>query len=384
MSNLRNTRPTGIISSDNSTSETLAIGATYTGTAELNDYTGVLVAVSAEGNGTLFVEFAKDQTATEWTSLPFVYDTSRINAPHQFEKGIRHFRVRFENTSGASNDINIITSFGSFGKLTAPINGTLAENYDATVVRPTEYRLEVAMGKRQGRTTWNKFGFNRDVDSGSEEVVASFGGAFNIMTTADTLDIVSSSANDTSDGTGARTVFIDGIGADFLRQTEIVTMNGVTPVTTANTWLGVNRATVLSSGSLTYNDGDIDIKDTSDIFGTLQAQLPAQGSVTEQCVFHTQINHNFLADWVKINCLKLSGGGSPRVQIKAYSFSRVTLTRYNILELNIDTTVENTIDFATTHPFVLGGREVLYFTASTTVNNTEVTLRFSGIEERVL
>ena len=382
MSILRDIKPTGVVSINNTTTTPLGIGATYTGTGELNDYTGCFITVSANQNGVLYAEFSQD--GTNWdTSLSFNYDTTRINPPHQFEKGSRYFRVRFENTSGvAQTHLRIQTSYGTFGKLTSPINGLLSENFDATVVRPTEYRLEVAMGKRQGRKTWNKFGFNQDVDTAAPEVISSFGGTFNIMTTADFLSVVSTSANDTSAGTGARTILIEGIGADFLYKSEIITMNGTSNVSTPSTFLGVNRATVLSSGSLTYNAGDITITDFAGTVG-IQAEIPTERSVTQQCILHTQINHKFLADWIQLNVLKLSGGGgSPVVTIRGYSFSRITLTRYEVLEIKIDTLIDNTIGFTTPQPFVIGGREVLYFTAETDVNNTAVSARFSGIEER--
>lgn len=45
---------------------------------------------------------------------------------------------------------------------------------------------------------------------------------------------------------------------------------------------------------------------------------------------------------------------------------------------------ENHLEIRPSQPFQIGGREVLYFTASTNTNNTEVAMRFSGIEERVL
>ena len=159
-------------------------------------------------------------------------------------------------------------------------------------------------------------------------------------------------------------------------------MNGTSNVSTPSTFLGVNRATVLSSGSLTYNAGDITITDFAGTVG-IQAEIPSERSVTQQCIFHTQVNHKLLADWIQLNVLKLSGGGgSPVVTIRGYSFSRVTLTRYEVLELKIDTSIENTIGFTTPQPFIISGREVLYFTAETDVNNTAVSARFSGIEER--
>lgn len=242
-----------------------------------------------------------------------------------------------------------------------------------------DYRYNVALGNISNASTVNKWGFNQDLDSGTEEVIASFGGSIAIMTTADTLDCVSASGNDTNGGTGANSILISGIGADYLSQTEIVTMSGVTPVTTTNTWLGVNRVVVLSSGNLDKNDGIITITDTAGTVGT-QAEIPAGGSVTQQAIFHTQIDATFLTDWLWINCRKNAGGGVPRVEIKGYSYSRVTDTTYLIFEEDIDTNTENTIELKPSQPFILTGREVLYFTANTSVNDTIVNCRFSGIE----
>lgn len=371
------------VSTLNSSTTLLVASATFTGTAELNSYANVMVQVSTDQNGVLYYDFSNDGVNFD-TTLSFNYNIDRINPPHNVVKSYRYFRVRFENTSTTDQTyLRLYTTYGQLPTLTAPINGVLSENYDATVVRPTNYTSEVAMGKRQGRSTVNKFAFNADVDTGSQEIVASFGGTFNIMTTADTLEVVSTSANDTSLGTGARIVQIIGIDADFLTQTELVTLNGTTAVTTVNSWLGVNRVVVISSGTSQYNEGDINIEDTAGTVGT-QAQVLATSSVTQQAIYHTQINHSLLLDWLWINIRKLSGGGgSPRVTIRGFSYSRVTDTFYEIFDFDIDTDVENTTELNPSQPFILTGREVIYFTAETSTNNTSVRLRFSGIEERV-
>lgn len=368
----------------NSSTTALNDGQTFTGTAEqITQWPSLFVFVNTDQNGVLYVEFSTNGTNWE-TSLSFQYNTGRINPPHIFEIGGRFVRIRFENNSGSNQTyFRLITQYGTFSKLTSPVNGTLAENYDATVVRPTDYHYEVAMSKRQGRTTVNKWGYNSDVDTGGEEVIARQGGSVAIMTTADTLDVVSDSANDAAAGTGAQTILISGIDANALSQTEIVTLNGVTPVTTVNTWLGVNRVVVLSSGSLQANAGNITLDDTLNAVG-IQAYVPSGESVTHQAIFHTQVNHNLLADWLWINCRKLSGGGTPpRVTIRGWSYSRVTDTFYQVFRVDIDESVENTKELKPSQPFVIGGREVLYFTAETDTNNTVVNCRFSGIEERV-
>ena len=244
---------------------------------------------------------------------------------------------------------------------------------------PADYIHHVALGDVDGAITWHKFGYNSDVDTASTEVIASFGGSVNIMTSADTLDVVSSSANDTSAGTGAQSVLITGIDENHAYQIEVVTMNGVTPVTTTNSWLGVNRVVVLSSGSSNSNEGNITIDDNAGTVG-VQAYIPTGDSTTQQMIFHTEINKTFLLSDIVINALKLSGGGgSPRIIVKCFSYSRVTETTYEVFRKNIDTSLENTLTVNFKIPLVFTGREVIYFTAGTDVNNTEVSGRFTGI-----
>ena len=121
---------------------------------------------------------------------------------------------------------------------------------------------------------------------------------------------------------------------------------------------------------------------TGGTFGT-QAQIPSGDSVTQQAIYHTQINHNLLADWLLCNVNKVSGGSTPTVTIRGWSYSRVTETNYEIFRMDIDTSVENFVELRPSQPFPIGGREVLYFTAESSLNNTIVSLRFSGIEQRV-
>lgn len=242
------------------------------------------------------------------------------------------------------------------------------------------YISNAAKGLIDGTSVVNKFGFNLDVDTGSEEVVSSFGGTFNIMTTADTLDIVSDDANDNAAGTGARLLLVQGIDENFLAIEEYIAPNGLTPVTTVNSYLGVNRVYVVQTGTGQRNLGNITLDDTAGTVG-VQAQIPAEKSVTQQCIYHTPISKTFLLDYMKISALKLAGGGgSPVVEIRGYSYSRVTNTFYNVVDFQIDTNVENTLSLSIKNPIRFDGREVIFFTAETDVNNTKVSMRFSGIE----
>lgn len=74
-------------------------------------------------------------------------------------------------------------------------------------------------------------------------------------------EVVSDSANDTSAGTGARTVLIEGLDTNFATQTEIVTLNGTTPVATTRTdWNRISLAIVVTAGSNESNVGELIIR----------------------------------------------------------------------------------------------------------------------------
>ena len=242
-----------------------------------------------------------------------------------------------------------------------------------------EYRYEVAMGNVYGSSTWNKFGYNADIN-GVAEVVASFGGTFNIMTTADTLNVVSTSNNDRSGGQAARTIVLVGIDSNGDYQEETVTMNGQTLVTTTNTWLGINRAYVASVGNSNYNQGDITISDTSAVFGT-QAQIPSMKAITQQSIFHVQSGYKFLSDWLEINSSRQ--GATPFIQIFGYVYNRATNVRQQIFTTSTGDGQSSELQLTPSQPFVIGENSVLYFEGTSDHANTFVSLRFSGIEERI-
>jgi hypothetical protein len=242
-----------------------------------------------------------------------------------------------------------------------------------------EYRYEVAMGNIYGSSTWNKFGYNADID-GAAEIVASFGGTFNIMTSADTLNVVSTANNDNSGGQAARTIVLVGIDANGDYQEETVTMNGQTPVTTTNSWLGINRAYVASVGNSNYNQGDITISDTSAIFGT-QAQIPSMKGITQQSIFHVPSGHKFLSDWLEINASRQ--GATPFIQIFGYVYNRPTNVRQQIFTTSTGDGQSSELQLTPSQPFVINEDSVLYFEATSDHTNTFVSIRFSGILKKI-
>lgn len=118
------------------------------------------------------------------------------------------------------------------------------------------FELQVARGQVTMHTPIIIFGYNPDVDT-SEEAVWPDGGMVPHPTVASVLKISSSDVNDTSAGTGARTVFIGGLDGNYNEVSETVTLNGQTAVNTTNSYLYVNAFYVATVGSGGANAGHI-------------------------------------------------------------------------------------------------------------------------------
>lgn len=369
------------VSTSNVSTTLLTNGSAYTGTWEdVSDYSSLTVAIKTDQNGTFSVQFSPDGVNQDST-LTRYYRTNQIEAPHRFTITRKYFRVVFTNDSGSDQTyFRLQCLLGDRENLNVPCDSSIAQDYDAIVVRPTDYHYEVALSRRQGHTTWNKFGYNNDVDSAAQETIWSVGGLYQKMSAPDTLDVVSTSANDDSGGTGCTGVIIYGVDENWDTQIEVVTMDGLTPVTTTNQWCGVNRVSIYAAGTGQTNDGVITATKTTG--GTTHAQMPAGEGTTQHAFLYVPRNHIFLADWLYLNALKLSGGGNPRVTFKGVVFSNVSNAYYEVFRKQIDTQVENTLDVRPSQPFVVGEQSILEFRAETDTNNTEVSCRFSGILAR--
>lgn len=131
------------------------------------------------------------------------------------------------------------------------------------------FGLQVSRGQIQGHSSVKVFGYNPDVDT-AEESVWPDGGTGPHPTVAATLSIVSTSTDDDSAGTGARTVYIEGLDGDYNVVSETVIMDGTSDVSTVNEYLYVNAMTVLTAGSGGANAGVITAKVSTTLYDLIQ------------------------------------------------------------------------------------------------------------------
>lgn len=136
-----------------------------------------------------------------------------------------------------------------------------------------DYNLEVLRGNVSGHAMVSITGHNDDSTTTRVVVAPTLTTAdidqSGIHASAATVDIASTDANDTSAGTGLRTLTIDGLDSSGNEQTETITLNGQTEVTSANTYTAINGFIGLTAGSGNTSAGDIWIGN-----GTFTAGVP--------------------------------------------------------------------------------------------------------------
>jgi len=118
------------------------------------------------------------------------------------------------------------------------------------------FELQVSRGQISWHRNVTIFGYNPDVDT-SRVTVWPYTGIIPVPAAALQLSVSSSSTSDTAAGTGARTVYLEGLDGNHNTVSETVTLNGQTAVTTVNSYLHINNAYVATAGSGLSAAGDI-------------------------------------------------------------------------------------------------------------------------------
>jgi len=150
----------------------------------------------------------------------------------------------------------LLFSITSFGKIRAPF------------ARPMGFALEILKGNVRGHSLRTITGSNPAVGTTTETVWAE-GGVVVFPSATTTMTVSSLDVDDTSAGTGLKTIKITGLSSG-VELTETITLNGQTAVTTANTYERINSLEGVTAGSTGANEGIVYIGT-----GTVTAGKPA-------------------------------------------------------------------------------------------------------------
>jgi hypothetical protein len=123
-----------------------------------------------------------------------------------------------------------------------------------------DFYAEVSKGNLPTHAYVNKFGVNFAVPTTTEVTLASQGGIYVYPSTELQMTLQSTSSNDTLAGTGAQKVRIYGQDINNVPITEVVEMNGLTPVNTIYKYYRVFRIKVIQAGVLGGLAGNITVE----------------------------------------------------------------------------------------------------------------------------
>lgn len=146
-------------------------------------------------------------------------------------------------------------------------NKPLSLNLDTQLLG--EFGFDVRRGRIKGLSSISIVGHNETLNTTERTLAPYVSGdshpEIDFISSLRTLSITSTNVNDTSVGSGARTLLLTGLDTNYNIQTEIITLNGQTAVDTANTYVAINNLQVItSSGESVVNLGTIYVSDDTD------------------------------------------------------------------------------------------------------------------------
>lgn len=141
-----------------------------------------------------------------------------------------------------------------------------------TYITEKDFSFEARRGNVSGVTKTTTIGHANDVGTSLETLMPGAGSISPdaLIATPATVKVSSTDANDTSAGSGARTLLLSGLDSSGVVQTETITLNGQTEVVSVNTYKWIQSFAVTSVGATTWNEGTIWVGT-----GTVTAGVPA-------------------------------------------------------------------------------------------------------------
>jgi hypothetical protein len=286
--------PYTIRNPNNTTTDLLGSGETYTGEwSSCPD--GVSVSCMSVGvGGILYFDFSNDAVNVNTFPLSGFKVTAGVHEYHNAKVNGRYFRVRFVSDAGTQTEFRLYTFFGPHGVGNSPLNQSLGLDSDAILTRGVDFQDEVHRGLRAGVASWNKFGYRLNLTNSTEQVIwAASPNLPTFLTAASTFTIAyDGTGGGSTDGagtTGATQLTFYYVDSDGLPAVAAHTLGTDGSDVTSFSGFGINRCVVSANGGLTYNASDITITATTG--GSIQAIIPALGSVTQQAIFFNGANH---------------------------------------------------------------------------------------------
>jgi hypothetical protein len=108
----------------------------YIGVKHLSTLADVMVSLKSSTNGSEHFDFSNDGVTWDTFPLTGFIVNANVHEFHTAVKGRRYFRIRFENgSSSKTTSFRVDTHFGSFRQGNLPLNQSITDDSDSTIVR---------------------------------------------------------------------------------------------------------------------------------------------------------------------------------------------------------------------------------------------------------
>lgn len=240
----------------------------------------------------------------------------------------------------------------------------------STIEKSNDFYLNIARRLVSNSSAIMRFGRNPNINI-SDQDVWGVGGTWLPPTAARLHNIKSSNANDTALGTGARTVVIVGLDADYAVQTETISMNGVTNVPTVNTYTMINRMYVATAGDGLTNAGNISATAAVDL--TVTAQINTGYGEALQAIYQVPAgNNSYLID---LNLSALSESTAVlNIDLLVKPFGGAWLTVYGVHLISTGNSADK-VKFSV--PPVFTAKSIVKLRCHSNANNTDLSGSFT-------
>ena len=177
------------------------------------------------------------------------------------------------------------------------------------------YGYDISEGNVPNHQSLTKMGYNGDIDNLEEELWV-VGGNYVFPASAQQMEVVSSSNDDSGNSTGAWTVVIKYLDASFNEFSETVTLKGKTPVaTTATNIYRVNNFRILTAGTGGKAAGDIDIRNVADT--PIYSRIPAGLTRARNAIYTVPNNKTLYISQITYSMGSSSGNVFAKFSLRA-------------------------------------------------------------------
>jgi hypothetical protein len=254
------------------------------------------------------------------------------------------------------------------------------------ILTPLKEKSGLSLNRHPGFQFIDFACYNPDIDTGTvPETIWPVGGLYAFRTAAAVVEVISSSAEDDPDkgagvpGTGAHSITIWGLDANWLPVYETIALNGTAAVAGTVEFLRINQTHVEAAGTGMVNAGNITVRDAS--AGTTRHYIAAGEGISQVGVYSTPADSWGIAESWTATSRDATGVSQADVKfMETHYGDEFTLAAPGIIHSHLTMYLEKSVNFLGGLPHPIPPKtDVELRVVAVGANNTTVALHGYGL-----